>query len=111
MTLEEPTVGPLPSNPVTRGVRVTSRGCHRPGSGDAARPTTTALGRDDPAVDQDLAAPHAVGLAAFESAGEAELTHRAVGTQRLGRGQLGRVLGEEQVRSGNTGQHHSTMSP
>src|SRR4051812_47807749 len=63
-----------------------------------ARATPGALaGHHGPAVD-DLAAPHAPRLSAFQCLGKALTANRAVRTQRLRPFQLEWVLGEPQVR-------------
>src|SRR5690606_21965129 len=62
-----------------------------------AGPAATALRRDDDAVDEDLAAPDAPGLGAFDRAGEAALEERAGLAQRLGLLDLGLLLGEPEL--------------
>src|SRR4051794_1496483 len=63
-----------------------------------ARAAPRSLARDHGAAFEDLAAPDAPGLAAVERAGQARRPHGAVGAEALGDLQLGRALGEPQLR-------------
>src|SRR3954453_11156758 len=56
------------------------------------------LALDHDAAFEDLAAPDTPGLAAVEGAGQAGRPHRAVGAEALRELQLGRALGEPQLR-------------
>src|SRR4051795_7042596 len=63
-----------------------------------ARAAPRALARDHNAAFEDLAAPDAPRLAAVEGAGQARRPHGAVGAEALRELQLGRTLGEPQLR-------------
>lgn len=69
-----------------------------------ARPSTPTLERDDLTEEEDLSTPHAVRLAAFECANEAQVGDRTAAAELLGlREDLG-SLGEEQLRLRLAGQ-------
>src|SRR3954468_6187607 len=63
-----------------------------------ARTASRSLAGDYDATFEDLAAPDTPGLAAVERAGQARRPHRAVGAEALRELQLGRALGEPQLR-------------
>jgi hypothetical protein len=63
-------------------------------AGTAAWP----LAGDHRSLEEQLSAPDAPRLTSFESTGEAEVPHRAVPAQCLGELDVGRGLGEPQVR-------------
>src|SRR5438874_11852337 len=63
-----------------------------------ARTATGPLTRYDRATLEDLAAPHAPRLAPLDGAGQALHPERALRAEGLGQFQLGRGLGEPQVR-------------
>src|SRR3954466_2690883 len=63
-----------------------------------ARTASRALARDHDAAFEDLPAPDTPGLAAVEGAGQARRPHGAVGAEALRELQLGRALGEPQLR-------------
>src|SRR4051794_11489850 len=63
-----------------------------------ARTAPGPLARDDRATLEDLAAPDAPRLGTLHGAGEALDAQRAVPAERLGQLQLGRGVGEPQVR-------------
>src|SRR5215475_8493685 len=69
-----------------------------PGEVGLARAATRPLARDDHAVVEDLATPDTPRLAAVESTSKALDPDRAVDAERLGEFELGRRLGEPQVR-------------
>src|SRR5215208_5459246 len=59
--------------------------------------STRTLARDDRAALDDLAAPNAPRLLAFQGGGQALATDRAIRAQRLGALEVERVFGEPQV--------------
>ncbi len=65
-----------------------------------AGPATRTLARDDSAVLEDLAAPHAPGLLPGQRAVQASSLDRATSTKLLGPLQLTWRLGEPKVRVG-----------
>src|SRR4051794_13596294 len=63
-----------------------------------ARTASRSLAGDHDATFEDLAAPDTPWLATVEGAGQARRPHGAVGAEALGELQLGRALGEPQLR-------------
>jgi len=63
-----------------------------------ARAPTRTLSGDDYSLQEQLSAPDAPGLSPLQRTGEAEIADGAVQAQRLGELDVGRRLGEPQVR-------------
>src|SRR5690349_11762505 len=71
---------------------------HDHGTRGLRRAATPALDGDDHAVDDELAAPHAVDLCPLERAGQARIGEPALLADRLRAGDVELVLREEQMR-------------
>ena len=71
---------------------------HRLGQRVLPRPAPGTLARHHDSAHEQLAAPDTPRLAPLQRAGQAQVAHRAVPAQRLRRLDVGRRLGEEQIR-------------
>jgi hypothetical protein len=76
-----------------------------------AGPPTGPLTRQHHPLLEDLPAPHAPRFFAFESVGQTGPADRACGTQGLGLLEIGRVLGEPQIRVAGVARQQGFIEP